>query len=361
MDLDIYDSKRLASRLGIGESLALSLLDKGIIKSVKGGGKRKWYVPAFFVDLFLHKAAEQYGKLNIGDLCSISNQHGLEYAKEKKNARIISFGNIKGGVGKTSISNNIAFILAFLGQKVLVVDADAQSNASDFLLNDDERVGDGSIGFYPLLKQIADRKQPTAEEILHNIIPSVFNDEYSVQLDVLPSDIRLARQLEMCRVMVDGSHRILRRMLDSIRDQYDFIIVDTPPAPGLALQMSIFASDEMVLVTEASKKSVKGIVELLNEVIYSKDELESGIAIDAIFINRHKPTTNIHDIFTKHIGVIASEQAINSVYAVKMTTIEENASADNMPLLVYKDELAAQMGTVKSMIEYAVNLLVKEK
>jgi chromosome partitioning protein len=359
MDLEIFDSKRLALRLGVSENITLALLDKGIIKSVKTDGRNKWHIPTFFVELFIDRATQQFGKFADNELCLKANQQGLEYSSVDKNAKIISFGNIKGGVGKTSISTNIAFILAYLGQRVLLVDADAQSNASDFLLDDTERAVDASIGLYPLLQQVAERRVPTREDVMKNILPSVFNEQYDVSLDVMSSDIRLARQLEVCRVMVDGSHKILRRILETVHKDYDFIVIDTPPAPGLALQMSVFASDEMVLVTEASKKSVKGIVELLSEIKYSKNELESNIAVDAIFINRHKPTTNIHDIFTKHISIIAKEEAIKGVYAIKTATVEERAAAENTPLLVYSDEIKARMGTVKSMIEYAVKLLVK--
>jgi chromosome partitioning protein len=357
---DVMNSKQLYQKLGISENTAFSLLEKGYVKAINSGAvRKKWHIPEMFLELFLVLAKEKFGDKPKNELALDVNQYGLDYRLSVQSAKTICFGNIKGGVGKTSVSCNIAYILSMLDQKVLVVDADAQANTTDFLMKNDEALCDSGLGIKVLFEKATTRQQVTKEDVMRNIIPSKMTDGNMV-LDLLPSDIGLARQIEVGRAAADNPYRILKKILDTVKDEYDFIIIDTPPSPGLALQMSIYAADEMVLVTEASGKSIKGVNELIKEIQYAEVEFEGGIKMESIFITKHKPTTNIHEVFTGQIVEIASSNNISNVYAIRATTIEEQASALCVPLITYKEELNSQLGTVKSMIEYSVKQVISK-
>ncbi len=164
--------------------------------------------------------------------------------------KTISFVNMKGGVGKTTLVVNVADVLSRRrDKKVLLVDADPQFNATQCLFSPQrymEHIRDGGDTVYdiysenpaPIISAVAGVASVEGKE-LEDISPT----EYSENLHIVPGN------LEICRIEVvpgHGTEMRLKAFLKSKSDQYDFAIIDTPPTPSVFMSSALLASDYYV-------------------------------------------------------------------------------------------------------------------
>ncbi len=163
--------------------------------------------------------------------------------------KVIAFGTLKGGTGKTTVAFNIGGILAEK-HKVLFIDVDPQSNLSD------------NVGV-----DVADQDGMTVRDIFHSPNKTKPTDvitenpmEQLDNLDIIASHIQLtATELQL--VATAGRELILKKWIERNRaylEQYDYIILDTSPSMGIVNQNAFMAADKIVLVSDVSKKSIQG-------------------------------------------------------------------------------------------------------
>ena len=204
-------------------------------------------------------------------------------------AKVISVSNQKGGVGKTTTSLSLAASLGVLEKKVLLIDADPQGNATS---------GIGISG---------DDFNNSSYDVLLNqckINDSIIKTK-SPNLDIIPANIDLVA-VEIELVDTKKREQMLTKMLDKIKKDYDFIIIDCPPSLGLITMNALTASNSVIIPIQCEYYALEGLGKLLNtikgiqEVHNDKLEIE-GILL-TMFDSRLRLSNQVKDDVKKHFG-----------------------------------------------------------
>lgn len=163
--------------------------------------------------------------------------------------KIIAIANQKGGVGKTTTSINLAASLGVLEKRVLLIDADPQANATSGLGLDVEII---EIGTY----QILEHSNTPKEAIVKSSAPNV---------DVIPSHIDLVA-IEIELVDKENREYMLKKALESVKDEYDYIIIDCAPSLGLLTLNALTAANSVIIPIQCEYFALEGLGKLLNTI-----------------------------------------------------------------------------------------------
>lgn len=176
-------------------------------------------------------------------------------------ATIIAISNQKGGVGKTTTTANLGSALFNLGQRVLMIDMDPQGNLSSAVGVNGQ--AEGSVA-----ESLLDR---TVALPIHRVV-----ERMEAVLDVVPANINLAAT-EAALMNKLGRELRLRDQLVALSNDYDFILIDTPPSLGLLTINSLVAADKVIIPTEARLFSLQGLQmlqESIEEILYLNPKLQ---------------------------------------------------------------------------------------
>ena len=191
-------------------------------------------------------------------------------------AKIIAFANQKGGVGKTTSAVNIAASLGIQGKKTLLIDCDPQSNATSGLGYDR---GDYSLSVYDCL--IDPKKTDDA----------VIKTKYS-NLYVLPSSSDLsAAEIELA--FEDNRETFLKRVTDKLKKEFDYIIIDAPPALGMITINVMTACDSVLIPIQCEYYALEGLSQLIGTVRKIKKSYNKNIEIEGVLGTMYDGRTNL--------------------------------------------------------------------
>ena len=191
-------------------------------------------------------------------------------------AKIISFANQKGGVGKTTSAINIAAAIGLKGKKTLLLDCDPQGNASSGVGIRRNRIGATT---YDILIGRA-----RAED-------AIIKTEYK-NLSVLPSSMPLAAaELELAD-LEDRAFR-LKNALESVKNDYDYIFIDCPPSLGMLTINALTASDGVIVPMQCEYFSLEGLTQILSTVKQVKRLYNPDLSITGILITMHNGRLNL--------------------------------------------------------------------
>ena len=186
-------------------------------------------------------------------------------------AKVVAISNQKGGVAKTTTTQAIAAVLKQRGYRVLAIDFDPQGNLSDSV----KAVTEDTYTIYEALKQ-----EVGIQDIIQ-LLPA---------FDIVPSDIVLASADQT--LAQTGKEYRLKEALEPIRDQYDYILIDTPPSLGILTVNAFTAADEVLIPTTAGKFAAKGIKELHSTAQNVKKYCNVSLKIRGILFTKFDPRTN---------------------------------------------------------------------
>ena len=185
-------------------------------------------------------------------------------------AKIISFTNKKGGVGKTTTAINMAAYCADLGKKVLLVDIDSQGNATT------------GLGFSKsALKKSVYNVLIDDDAAAKNILPTQVK-----LLDVLPANVDLTGA-EVDLVYKRNREQILKNALEKIRDDYDYIFIDCPPSLGLLTINAWVASDSIIIPLQSEYYALEGVSQLMNTIAMVRQRLNPRLQIEGVVITMY--------------------------------------------------------------------------
>lgn len=191
-------------------------------------------------------------------------------------AKVIAIANQKGGVGKTTTAVNLAACLANMGKKILIVDVDPQGNTTSGFGIDKRRC------------------EKTVYDCLINGEPMedvVVSTPYE-NLFVCPSNINLSgAEIDLISVM--GRENQLKNAIKPIKEQYDFIFIDTPPSLGLITINTLTAADSVLIPIQCEFYALEGVSQLTNTIKRVKDALNPSITIEGIVLTMFDSRTNL--------------------------------------------------------------------
>lgn len=218
-------------------------------------------------------------------------------------AQKISFLNIKGGVGKTSLLVNMGACLAYMGRRVLVVDFDAQSNASIWLMRLDRWNQLNKVPEQFLLNLFKDPDSKLSTCIQKSPIRDADGDELLPRLDLAPASFTLMDlEHEVPQIPEKQFYERFYEAITEIEDNYDFILFDCPPNFFYTTQCALFASDHVLVPSNPDALSIIGFHLLVDKLAKFRTETKAAReAINApypeiigIALNAVKPGTKIH-------------------------------------------------------------------
>ena len=228
--------------------------------------------------------------------------------------KIITFANHKGGVSKTTSTASIGACMAQMGKKVLLIDLDGQANlTSYYILNEGEiksSIFDALVYGVPLpVKRIRET------------------------LDLIPSSLEMA-SAEIALTNLLAREKLLSRLLEPIRQNYEYILIDCPPSLGIVTTNAFLAADEIIVPMTPELLPLKGM-RMLDAFVTNLQKVKPSVHLGGVFIARFN-----HRKLNKVV-----EQAVKSRYeSITMNTrIRENIS------------LAESAGSGKSIFEYDPN------
>ncbi len=190
--------------------------------------------------------------------------------------RVIAITNQKGGVGKTTTSINLSSCLAEFGKKVLLIDIDPQGNSTSGVGVEKNKL---EKTVYDLLIESCEIKDCLVHTEIEN-------------LDILPSNVNLSGA-EIDLIGIDEREFILKRNVDKIRDEYDFILIDCPPSLNMLTVNAMSTADTVLVPIQCEYYALEGLSQLIHTIELVKSRLNPDLEMEGVVFTMYDARTNL--------------------------------------------------------------------
>ena len=230
--------------------------------------------------------------------------------------RIIAIANQKGGVGKSTTAINLSACLAEQNQKVLLIDIDPHGNATSGVgidKNDTENT------LYELL--VGER------ELKDCIIENVYDN-----LSLIPSNVNLAgAEIEL--VGIEGREFLLKNQIDTIRDSYDFIIMDCPPSLNILTINAMTTADSVLVPIQCEYYALEGLTQLIHTIELVKERLNPDLIIEGVVFTMYDARTNLSLQVVENVKANLNQSIYKTIIPRNVRLAE--APSYGMPINLY--------------------------
>jgi len=239
--------------------------------------------------------------------------------------RIISICNQKGGTGKTTTTVNLSAALAELNKKILIVDLDPQGNATSGVgVNKNEL----NKSVYDLLLG----KAIVSEVIISNIYPN---------LDIIPCNISLTgAEIELVGAI--SRETKLKKALEALKNNYDYVFIDSPPSLGLLTLNALVASDSIIIPIQCEFYALEGVAQLIKTLNLIKEGLNQALRVDGVLLTMADFRTNLTTEVINEIKEYFKDKVFKSIIPRNVKLSE--APSHGKPITIYD---ANSIGAIK--------------
>ncbi|MFA5411690.1 MAG: AAA family ATPase [Candidatus Omnitrophota bacterium] len=238
--------------------------------------------------------------------------------------KVITVCNQKGGTGKTTSAINIAVFLAVAGKKVMLIDLDPQANATSGSGINKHNVIKST---YHVLLEELDIQDVLQASAVPNLLIAPSN------LDLTGAEVELVGSL--------GREYRLKRALEKIKNEFDFMIIDSPPSLGLLTINGLCAADSVLIPVQCEYYALEGLTQLHNTVKLVRDNINPRLAIEGVLLTMADFRTNLTKEVIREVRNHFKDKVYNTVIPRNIRLTE--APSFGKPIFLYdKDSLGAQ-------------------
>lgn len=231
--------------------------------------------------------------------------------------KILVFANQKGGVGKTTTAVNLGAYIAETGRKVLLIDFDPQGNLSSSLGLDKKRAG-----IYEALSGNAS----VGEVIQKTPVANLFG--VSSNINLTGANVELVDQ--------DEKEFFLKKILEQVREMYDYIFIDSPPSLGILTLNGLVAADYVIIPLQCEYFALEGLTLLVQTVAGVQKELNKKLSIGGIIFTMYDTRTNLANEVVKNVTGYFREKVFRTVIPRNVALSE--APSHGLPISMYRED-----------------------